>query len=171
MSVLTTSPAAYLPQCATICLMRRSPITAGLLRLRDSIERTGSCVFWGLESFPVVREGGRLQNYRGQPPLSDGAFKVLGALVTDGAKNLERFDAEHADELRVPDGQALMLMALTDLTLEELASKKQVLSFKQQRIMRGATFCRVKVKLPPCITVRGCLKRMFCCHAERSAAS
>ena len=82
--------------------------------------------FLGLESFPVVRERGRLQNYRGQPPLSDGAFKVLGALVTAGAKNLERFDTEHADELRTPDEQAVMLMALADLTLEELASEEAV---------------------------------------------
>ena len=37
--------------------------------------------FVGLESFPDYREGGRLENYRGKPPLSDGAFKVLQALV------------------------------------------------------------------------------------------
>ena len=30
--------------------------------------------FMGLESFPNYRPSGRLQNYRGQPPLSDSAF-------------------------------------------------------------------------------------------------
>ena len=95
----------------------------GLVAAAGSYRADWFLRFLGLESFPVVREGGRLQNYRGQPPLSDGAFKVLGALVTAGAKNLGRFDAEHADELRHRDGQALMLMALTDLTLEELASE------------------------------------------------
>ena len=78
--------------------------------------------FLGLESFPDYREGGRLQNYRGQPPLSDGAFKILQALVKAAAENLERFDAEHAGELRSLNGQTLMLVALTYLTLEELAS-------------------------------------------------
>ena len=33
--------------------------------------------FFGLESFPHYREGGRLQNYRGTPALSDPAFVVL----------------------------------------------------------------------------------------------
>lgn len=78
--------------------------------------------FLGLESFPVTREGGRLQNYRGQPPLSNGAFKILQALVKAAAENLERFDADHAGELRTLYGQTLMVMALTYLTLEELAS-------------------------------------------------
>lgn len=78
--------------------------------------------FLGLESFPDYREGGRLQNYRGQPPLSDGAFKILQALVKAAAENLERFDAKHAGELRSLNGQTLMLVALTYLTLEELAS-------------------------------------------------
>ena len=78
--------------------------------------------FLGLESFPVTRKGGRLQNYRGQPPLSDGAFKILQALVKAAAENLGRFDADHADELRTLNGQLLMLVTLTYLTLEELVS-------------------------------------------------
>lgn len=43
--------------------------------------------FIGLEAFPEYRQGGRLQNYRGQPPLSDGAFKILQVLVKDAAEN------------------------------------------------------------------------------------
>lgn len=80
--------------------------------------------FMGLESFPNYREGGRLQNYRGQPPLSDVSFKILQALVKAAAENLERFDAEYATQLRSQNNQPLMLMALTHLTLEELASQK-----------------------------------------------
>lgn len=75
--------------------------------------------FLGLESFPDYREGGRLQNYRGQPPLSNGAFKILQALVKAAAENLQQFDAS---ELRTINSQTLMLVALTHLTLEELAS-------------------------------------------------
>ncbi|MCU0534468.1 MAG: hypothetical protein MUD14_11310 [Hydrococcus sp. Prado102] len=74
--------------------------------------------FLGLESFPDYREGGRLQNYRGQPSLSDRAFKILQALVKDAAENLQRCERE----LESLSGQPLMLIALTCLTLEELAS-------------------------------------------------
>lgn len=77
--------------------------------------------FMGLESFPTYRRGGRLQNYRGRPPLSDGAFTVLGALVRSAAENLERFDADYASQLK---DRALMLIALTYLTLEEIASNE-----------------------------------------------
>jgi hypothetical protein len=80
--------------------------------------------FLGLESFPDYREGGRLQNYRGQPPLSESAFKILQALVKSAAENLERFDAEHGDKLRTLNSQPIMLIALTYLTLEELADSQ-----------------------------------------------
>lgn len=86
--------------------------------------------FLGLEKFPHYREGGRLQNYQGQPPLSEAAFKVLKGLVKAAAENLERFDAAYLSELRQPDEQALMLMALTSLTLEELASQEAELLIK-----------------------------------------
>jgi hypothetical protein len=80
--------------------------------------------FLGLESFPDYREGGRLQNYRGQPPLSEGAFKILQVLVKSAAENLERFDAEHGGKLRTLNSQPIMLVALTYLTLEELADSQ-----------------------------------------------
>ena len=70
--------------------------------------------FVGLESFP---------NYRGQPQLSAVAFKILQALVKAAAENLECFDAKYANELRTIKDQPLMLIALTYLTLEELASQ------------------------------------------------
>ncbi|MFB2982825.1 hypothetical protein [Microseira sp. BLCC-F43] len=52
--------------------------------------------FLGLESFPNYREGGRLQNYRGEPTLSDSAFKILQALVNAAAENLSRFDSQYS---------------------------------------------------------------------------
>jgi hypothetical protein len=106
--------------------------------------------FLGLESFPDYREGGRLQNYRGQPPLSDGAFKILQKLVKAAAENLEAFERNYTQQRRgdsrrearkavlkdtasrreaSPLGRIaptneyqIMLMALTSLTIEELAS-------------------------------------------------
>jgi hypothetical protein len=82
--------------------------------------------FLGLESYPHYREGGRLGNYRGDPPLSDGAFKILQALVKSAAENLGRFDAAHSDELRTIPGKALLLTTMTYLTLEALASTQAV---------------------------------------------
>jgi hypothetical protein len=87
--------------------------------------------FLGLESFPHYREGGRLQNYRGQPPLSDGAFKTLQKLVKVAAENLEDFERNYAERLRTIKNQTLMLMALTYLTIEELASSQASNLIKQ----------------------------------------
>jgi len=60
--------------------------------------------FVGLENFPGYRRGGRLENYRGDPPLSAGAFRILQALVREAAENLERFDREFGSGLRPPAG-------------------------------------------------------------------
>jgi hypothetical protein len=76
--------------------------------------------FMGLESFPAYREGGRLQNYRGQPPLSDGAFRVLQALVKDASENLESSRAGRS-LAGGPEERAAMLLALTGFRLEDLA--------------------------------------------------
>jgi hypothetical protein len=74
--------------------------------------------FVGLEDFPKYRPGGRLDLYRGKPPLSDGAFRVLQALVVLAAENLERFDAGRP---RGDDETVLTVAALASLRLEELA--------------------------------------------------
>ena len=85
--------------------------------------------FMGLESFPYYREGGRMQNYREQ--LSDGAFKILQKLVKSAAENLEDFDCNYAQQLSKgewsfapTEDRTMMLMALTSLTIEELASSR-----------------------------------------------
>lgn len=77
--------------------------------------------FVGLESFPVYREGGRLGSYRGDPPLSDGAFRVLQALVCAAAENLERFDSGMTGQRGMSE-TALVVTALASLRLEDLAS-------------------------------------------------
>lgn len=78
--------------------------------------------FLGLENFQEYRVGGRLENYRGDPALSEGAFKVLQALVKDAAENLERFHVNHAEALATPTEQARLLIALSELTLEEIVN-------------------------------------------------
>ena len=77
--------------------------------------------FLGLESFPHYREGGRMQNYRAK--LSDGAFTILQKLVKSAAENLEKCDRTYA-QFRTTEDRTRMLMALTSLTMEELASSQ-----------------------------------------------
>jgi hypothetical protein len=77
--------------------------------------------FVGLEDFPRYRAGARLDLYRGKPPLSDGAFRVLQALVARAAANLERFDAGRDGGSR-PQETARTVAALASLRLEDLAA-------------------------------------------------
>lgn len=92
--------------------------------------------FMGLERFPEYREGGRLQNYRGQPPLSDGALRILQRLVYQAALNIEAVTRPRlANGMNVLDG----LLAMTLMTLEELASEQAAEFFdranaRQQRL-------------------------------------
>ncbi len=78
--------------------------------------------FMGLEAFPAYREGGRLQNYRGQPPLSEGAFGVLRALVKDIAENLQRASDGLGFLPGSPEERAGVLLALCGFRLEDLAT-------------------------------------------------
>jgi hypothetical protein len=80
--------------------------------------------FVGLEAFPHYRQGGRLQNYRGEPPLSDRAFTILQCLVKDAAENLERFNHRHLDELQTSASRSRLLVILTTLTLEDLCREQ-----------------------------------------------
>ena len=86
--------------------------------------------FVGLEAYPEYRQGGRLENYLGDPPLSDGAFRALQTLVYQAAHNLERFDEDEATRAgggeREPRRRALILAALATQRLDELASEQGV---------------------------------------------
>ena len=79
-------------------------------------------LFLGLERTDGYRRGGRLENYRGDPPLSDGAFVVLQALVRAAAASLERFDRRLGAAGRDARGRAYVVLTLTRLTLEQLAA-------------------------------------------------
>ena len=78
--------------------------------------------FLGLEDAAGYRSGGRLENYRGAPALSDGAFLVLQALVRAAAAALATFDARLGAAGRDARGRAYSVLALTRLTLEQMAA-------------------------------------------------
>jgi hypothetical protein len=93
---------------------------AGLVGATGRFQAAWFLRFVGLEEFPRYRPGGPHDLYRGKPPLSDGAFRVLQALVVRAAENLERFDAGRSR----PGGETvLMVAALASLRLEELAGE------------------------------------------------
>ncbi|HEV8578620.1 MAG TPA: hypothetical protein VGX68_06000 [Thermoanaerobaculia bacterium] len=80
--------------------------------------------FIGLEEFPRYRPGGRLDIYRGKPQLSDGAFRVLHALVKAAAENLEQFDSGLPGGARTAQDKGLLISVLASLRLEDLAAAK-----------------------------------------------
>lgn len=95
---------------------------AGTVAATGSFRADWFLRFLGLEDYPRYRPGGRLDIYRGNPPLSDGAFRVLHALIRSAALNLERFDARFQGRPRTLGEQALVLSALASLRLDEIAS-------------------------------------------------
>ncbi|NJK66426.1 MAG: hypothetical protein HC941_07710 [Microcoleus sp. SU_5_3] len=97
--------------------------------------------FIGLESFPTYRKGGRLENYRGEPALSDSAFKILQILVKKAAENLDRFDKQFCQHQRTPLEQVSAMITLTALTLEELADDSAEF---MQKIAASANFAAAK---------------------------
>ncbi|MBW8879009.1 MAG: hypothetical protein JF614_29055 [Acidobacteria bacterium] len=97
--------------------------------------------FLGLEDFPRYRAGARLDLYRGQPPLSDGAYRVLQRLIREAALSLERFDARLSGP-RSPAETALTLAALASLRLEDLAAPEA-----EERIERAVD--RLRERLAP----------------------
>ncbi|MBN2012445.1 hypothetical protein JW960_24160 [candidate division KSB1 bacterium] len=90
--------------------------------------------FIGLEKYPSYRSGGRLENYRSTPPLSDSAFRILQHLAKNAAENLEVFcDTTFGNRLD-PTAQDKMLLTLTQLTIDELASPKSEI-YLQEALM------------------------------------
>lgn len=93
---------------------------AGIVAARGRFDRAWLMRFLGLEDHPRWREGGRLANYLGEPPLREGSFALLRALVFRAGETIER-----AQEAAGPPGdaedRAAWLLALAALTLEEIA--------------------------------------------------
>ena len=94
---------------------------AGIVRTTGRFRADWALRFLGLESYPDYRAGGRLEHYRGDPPLSDGAFRILQHLVKRAAGNLAAWSAT-ADDATRSDGHIRTVLALTQLTVEDLAA-------------------------------------------------
>ncbi len=90
--------------------------------------------FMGIAPSPEYPSGGRMENYRGNPPLSDGAFLILTRIVADAAANLEKI--YRLDGVSGDDGWSRMrfLLQLSLMTLDELSRPDalQKFSVKEQ---------------------------------------
>ncbi len=71
--------------------------------------------FIGLEEYPEYRRGGRLENYLGEPPLSEKSFTLLQQLAYFAARGLEQLDAEWQDMPKEKRITSLCAMALEEL--------------------------------------------------------
>jgi len=98
----------------------------GLVRASGQYRGELALRFLGLESYPQWRADGRLQAYRGEPPLSDAATAVLCGLAFRAIENLERFSIRNAPALDGLGALARLTLALAGLTLEEMASEGMV---------------------------------------------
>jgi hypothetical protein len=78
--------------------------------------------FMGLENYPAYREGGRLQNYRGTPPMSDCDFRDMQQLACSAAHAVERFDQHIATERVGLLGHARALLTLAAVSPDEIAA-------------------------------------------------
>lgn len=96
---------------------------AGLVAAEGRFRADWFLRFMGLEEPGQVRPGGRIELYRGEPPLSDGAFRALQELIRGAAETLERFDREAVEVRRGPARRAACLAALAAWRIDELASR------------------------------------------------
>ncbi|MDD2422379.1 MAG: hypothetical protein PHU78_09625 [Heliobacteriaceae bacterium] len=78
--------------------------------------------FMGLESYPAFRPGGRLHNYLPDSELSAAAFNEVKSIVKKAAENLESFSNRYAQRIYTAEGKQAMLLAMSKMTLTELAS-------------------------------------------------
>lgn len=94
---------------------------AGIVAAQGRFRADWFLHFMGLEDRQGWRPEGRLAIYRGEPALSEGAFRVLQRLTIQAADHLERFDRRIADRQRGPQQRGELIIALARRTIVELA--------------------------------------------------
>ncbi len=82
--------------------------------------------FMGLEDRQCWRPDGRLAIYRGEPALSNGAFRVLQKLTVRAAENLERFDQGIPTGRHGAQDSGRRIIALARRTILDLASDQGI---------------------------------------------
>ncbi len=96
--------------------------SAALAATTGTIRADWLRMFLGLEEESGWRPGGRLELYRGTPPLSDQAFARLAQIGRQAARNLERFAHDLRGEQNCPEAQARLILSLARVDLAGLAA-------------------------------------------------
>ncbi|RLE29746.1 MAG: hypothetical protein DRJ61_13960 [Acidobacteria bacterium] len=78
--------------------------------------------FLGLEDFPRFRIGGRLEIYRGDPPLSDDAFVLMQSLAKRSIAHLNEISTQRPDLLTTNEMLGRLTLALSTMPTEAVAS-------------------------------------------------
>lgn len=94
---------------------------AGITKALGYYNRDWFLTFMGLMNYPHHSSKGRLENYLGDPPLSNGAFKILEGIVVMASKNVEQIHSSFRGE----ETETRIFKTLSELmgmSLFELAS-------------------------------------------------
>jgi hypothetical protein len=95
---------------------------------RDDLARR----FLGVDLLPRLRTGGRLEVYRGDPPLSDRALAAVAALGAAATRQLARVELS-GEERSSPAAGAALLVALARIELESYAGDGLAVELAAQR--------------------------------------
>lgn len=82
--------------------------------------------FCGIEKFPEIEPGGRINNYKGKPSLSEEAFQKMCGVLHDAALNVELFDGRNRRNFSGRDFTTAAILCLASLRLDEIAEKNSV---------------------------------------------
>lgn len=93
----------------------------GILEAMGEYKPLWALMFLGLENAPKYRQGGRLENYRGKPPLSDISFDILKKITVDAVMNLNRVYLENKAQINSEKGKLIFVNKLTSVSLEVMA--------------------------------------------------
>ena len=116
---------------------------AGLVAATGRYNAEWARCFLGIEASGALRAGGRLENYRGAPPLGEAAYAVLRRAVVVATNCLERFDAARRAAGASRDALAMrahLLLAIAGAGLAELLvpSAPEVL-MRRLHALRGSS--------------------------------
>lgn len=98
---------------------------AGIVDAHGTFRAEWFCRFMGVHPTTGAYTGGRLANYRGQPPLSDAAFAGLARAVVVAAHALESLDRQR-ESVRPRPSMSRMLVGLARAGLTALVSDNPV---------------------------------------------
>lgn len=119
---------------------------AGICAACGSFRSDWALLFLGYHQGQWLEEG-RLHQYHDKRLLSPGAFRTVQRLIVNALINLETVDAADLGMARGPARRAAVILALSEMTLEELASDGG------RCALRGAVqnICsRVRISHDPC---------------------